>query len=161
MIASTSGTSTTASRTDSSDDVTDGPTRLCIARMYIRSAYTEARITPNFQIFASDLDEDALAVARRGLYLESIAGDMSAERLRRFFTKADDQHYQVNKRLRESVVFAPRIRSRRALPEAGLISCNLLIYIEPEVQKKVMSLFHSRPTRKGSSCSPPGDGRPA
>ena len=69
---------------------------------------------------------------------------MSAERVHRFFTKADDQHYQVNKQLRESVVFAPQnLIGDAPFSKLDLISCrNLLIYIDPEVQKKVMSLFH-------------------
>ena len=63
----------------------------------------------------------------------------SADRLRRFFTKTDDHNYQVNKRLRDTVVFAPQnLIGDAPFSKLDLISCrNLLIYLEPEVQKKV------------------------
>jgi len=106
--------------------------------------FSEVKSTPNLQIFASDLDEDALRFARAGIYPETIAGDLSPERLRRFFTKADDHSYQVNKRLRESVVFAPQnLIGDAPFSKLDLISCrNLLIYLEPEIQKKILALFH-------------------
>ena len=59
------------------------------------------------QIFATDVDEDALEVARAGIYPESIAADVSPERLERFFTRVDDASYQVNKQLREIVIVRP------------------------------------------------------
>ena len=64
--------------------------------------------------------------------------------MRRFFNKADDHSYQVNKRLRESVVFAPQnLIGDAPFSKLDLVSCrNLLIYLEPEVQKKIISLFH-------------------
>jgi two-component system CheB/CheR fusion protein len=103
-----------------------------------------ANLAPNFQIFASDIDEDALAVARRGIYPASAVEDISPERLRRFFTKADEHSYQVVKRLRDAVVFAPQnLIGDAPFSKLDLISCrNLLIYLEPEIQKKVVSLFH-------------------
>ena len=106
--------------------------------------FTETKSTPNLQIFASDLDEEALRFARAGIYPDTIAGDLSPERLRRFFTKTDDHSYQVNKRLRESVVFAPQnLIGDAPFSKLDLISCrNLLIYLEPEIQKKILSLFH-------------------
>jgi two-component system CheB/CheR fusion protein len=96
------------------------------------------------QIFATDVDEDALAVARQGLYPESIATDVSPERLARFFTRVDDQTYQVNKQVRECVTFAAQnLISDAPFTKLDLISCrNLLIYLEPDVQKKVVTLFH-------------------
>ena len=105
----------------------------------------------------------ALAIARRGIYPESAVGDISAERLRRFFTKADDQNYQVNKRLRDAIVFAPQnLIGDAPFSKLDLISCrNLLIYLEPEIQKKVISLFHFALNEGG--CSDAGavrDGRP-
>ena len=112
--------------------------------MLLIEQLARAKVTTNLQIFASDIDEDALAVARRGTYPESVAGDVSAERLRRFFSKADEHHYQVTKRLRDSIVFAPQnLIGDAPFSKLDLISCrNLLIYLEPEVQKKVISLFH-------------------
>ena len=112
--------------------------------MLLIEQFAVAKIATNIQIFASDIDEDALAVARRGIYPESVVGDVSAERLRRFFSRADDHNYQVNKRLRDAVVFAPQnLIGDAPFSKLDLISCrNLLIYLEPEVQKKVISLFH-------------------
>jgi two-component system CheB/CheR fusion protein len=96
------------------------------------------------QIFATDVDEDALAVARQGLYPESISGDVSPERLARFFAKVDDHTYQVNKQVRETVTFAAQnLISDAPFTKLDLISCrNLLIYLEPDTQKKVVTLFH-------------------
>ena len=103
-----------------------------------------AKLDTELQIFASDIDEDALTTARRGIYPESAVADVSAERLRRFFTRTDDQTYQVNKRLRDAIVFAPQnLIGDAPFSKLDLISCrNLLIYLEPEVQKNVISLFH-------------------
>jgi PAS domain S-box-containing protein len=96
------------------------------------------------QIFATDVDEAALAVARQGLYPDSIAADVSPERLARFFARVDDHTYQVNKQVRETVTFAVQnLISDAPFTKLDLISCrNLLIYLEPDVQKKVITLFH-------------------
>jgi two-component system, chemotaxis family, CheB/CheR fusion protein len=98
---------------------------------------------PSFQIFATDLSESALDKARAGVYLENIAQDVSAERLRRFFTKIDGR-YRISKDIREMCVFA-----RHDLAEAppfsriDLISCrNVLIYMEPRLQERVFATFH-------------------
>lgn len=98
----------------------------------------------NIQIFASDIDEKSLDVARTSSYPASIAGDVSSERLKRFFVRTDENHYQVNKQLRESIVFAPQnLISDAPFSRLDLISCrNLLIYLEPDVQQKVVTLFH-------------------
>ena len=95
------------------------------------------------QIFASDIDEQALEVARTGLYPINIAADVFAERLRQFFHKRD-QCYQVGKPLRDCVVFAEQnLISDPPFSKLDLISCrNLLIYLEPEIQRKIISLFH-------------------
>jgi two-component system CheB/CheR fusion protein len=96
------------------------------------------------QIFATDVDEDALTTARHGLYPDSIAADLSPERLAHFFVKVDEHTYQVNKSLREMVVFAVQnLIADAPFTKLDLISCrNLLIYLEAEVQKKVVTLFH-------------------
>ena len=96
------------------------------------------------QIFASDVDENALEVARQGIYPESIAADVSSERLTRFCTRVDDVAYRVSKQLRESVVFARQnVITDAPFSKLDLIVCrNLLIYLEPEVQKKVIALLH-------------------
>jgi two-component system CheB/CheR fusion protein len=97
----------------------------------------------NIQVFASDIDKEALEGARAGIYPESIGADVPPERLRRFFSK-EGETYQVGKQVRECVVFAlQNLISDPPFSKMDLISCrNLLIYLEPDVQKKVVSLFH-------------------
>ena len=110
----------------------------------ILEALSAARKSCRVQIFATDVDEDALEVARQGIYPESIAADVTAERLSRFFTRVDERTYQVAKPLRESVIFAVQnLISDAPFTKLDLVSCrNLLIYLEPDVQKKVITLFH-------------------
>jgi two-component system CheB/CheR fusion protein len=96
----------------------------------------------HLQAFASDIDEGALAFARAGIYPESVAGDLSSERLERFFVKHDGG-YQVAKAVRESLVFTSHnLITAPPFSKLDLISCrNVLIYLEPEVQERVISLF--------------------
>ena len=95
------------------------------------------------QVFASDIDEQALTVARAGKYPVNITADVPAQHLRQFFNKKD-QFYQVGKKLRDSVVFATQnLISDPPFSKLDLISCrNLLIYLEPDIQRKIISLFH-------------------
>ena len=95
------------------------------------------------QIFATDIDDDALEVARSGRYPESIALDVTPQRLQRFFTR-DDHHYTVAKSIRESAIFAAQdLTSDPPFSKLDLISCrNVLIYLEPEMQEKLLTLFH-------------------
>jgi two-component system CheB/CheR fusion protein len=94
------------------------------------------------QVFASDVDDHALEVGRAGAYAESIAEAISADRLERFFVKRG-QGYVVTKQLRETVVFSRQdLISDPPFSKLDLISCrNVLIYIEPAFQKKVLALF--------------------
>ena len=96
------------------------------------------------QIFATDVDEHALEVARRGIYPESIAADVSPERLARFFTRVDESAWQISKQVRETVTFAVQnLITDAPFSKMDLISCrNLLIYLEPEMQKKIITLLH-------------------
>jgi two-component system CheB/CheR fusion protein len=112
--------------------------------MLLLEQLTAAQKSCNLQIFASDIGEDALEIARQGVYPESIVADVSPKRLGRFFTRVDDQSYQVTKQLREAVVFATQnLVSDAPFSKLDLISCrNLLIYLEAEVQKKVIALLH-------------------
>ncbi len=93
-------------------------------------------------VFATDIDEQALETARTGTYPLEIAEQVSAERLERFFT-ADDQGYQVDKHLREAVVFSRHnLLADPPFSKLDLVSCrNVLIYLEPAAQKKVLSVF--------------------
>jgi len=95
------------------------------------------------QIFATDLDRDAIDKARQGRFPENIAADVTPERLRRFFTKEDDG-YRMCKEIREMVIFAPQdIVLDPPFTKLDILSCrNLLIYLIPAVQKKLIPLFH-------------------
>ncbi len=95
------------------------------------------------QVFASDVDKEALDVARTGIYPESIAADVPPGRLRQFFLK-DGTHYRVNKELRETIIFAEQnLIADPPFSKLDLISCrNLLIYLSADVQKRIISLLH-------------------
>jgi two-component system CheB/CheR fusion protein len=95
------------------------------------------------QIFATDISEESLARARAGLYVENIALDVSAERLRRFFTRVDT-HYQISKHIRDMCIFARHdLTQDHPFSRIDLISCrNLLIYLDLYLQKKVFPVFH-------------------
>jgi two-component system, chemotaxis family, CheB/CheR fusion protein len=94
-------------------------------------------------IFATDLDKDAIDRARTGIYPANIAADVSEERLRRFFTE-DEKSYRVNKEIREMVIFAPQdLIMDPPFTKLDMVSCrNVLIYLDVELQKKLMALFH-------------------
>ena len=95
------------------------------------------------QVFASDVDEDAVVFARDGLYPESIAADVSPARLARFFVK-EEHGYRVTPELRAVVVFTVQnVLADPPFSRLDLVSCrNLLIYLRPEAQAKVLALFH-------------------
>jgi len=103
-----------------------------------------------FQIFATDLDRDAIDKARLGTYPTSISADVSPERLARFFSK-EDHGYRVRREIREMVIFAPQnIIMDPPFTKLDFLSCrNLLIYLTAEVQKKLIPLFHFSLTRGG------------
>ncbi|ERJ17616.1 two-component system chemotaxis family CheB-CheR fusion protein [Salinisphaera shabanensis E1L3A] len=95
-----------------------------------------------FIVFASDVDQRALKVARAGFYPESIAADVSPSRLRAYFDKPDD-HYRVKRRLRRVVFAAQNVIEDPPYSRLDLISCrNLLMYLKPEIQKKAIATFH-------------------
>ena len=104
---------------------------------------SEAAVSHEVQIFATDVNNSALEKARQGEYPESIAADVSPERLRRFFSKGPDG-YRVNKRLREICVFARHdVAKDPPFSHLDLITCrNLLIYLDPVLQKRILPLFH-------------------
>jgi two-component system CheB/CheR fusion protein len=95
------------------------------------------------QIYATDLDADAIAVARAGHYPPNIAQDITPERLHRFFNK-DDGGFKVKKELREMVVFAVQnVIKDPPFTRLDLLSCrNLMIYLEPELQNRLILNFH-------------------
>ncbi|HEV2694144.1 MAG TPA: chemotaxis protein CheB [Verrucomicrobiae bacterium] len=95
------------------------------------------------QIFATDLDRDAIDKARQGVFPANITADVSEARLKRFFTK-EANGYRVRKEIRELVIFAPQnLIMEPPFTKLDLLSCrNLLIYLTAEVQKKLIPLFH-------------------
>jgi two-component system CheB/CheR fusion protein len=109
----------------------------------IREYLDEARQNFPAQIFATDIDVEAIEIARAGVYPESIATDVSPERLARFFTQ-EDRSYRISKSVRDLVVFAKQDALKDPpFSKLDLISCrNLLIYLDGEAQKKLLPLFH-------------------
>jgi two-component system CheB/CheR fusion protein len=112
--------------------------------MLLIEQLTAAQKSCRLQIFATDVDDAALETARLGIYTEAISADVSPERLARFFTRIDDSTYQINSQVRESIVFAAQnVITDPPFSKLDLITCrNLLIYLETDVQKKVVSLLH-------------------
>jgi two-component system, chemotaxis family, CheB/CheR fusion protein len=103
----------------------------------------DLRVTIPVQIFASDLSENAIAKARIGLYSKADVSEVSPKILQRFFTKIDGS-FRINKNIRDMCVFAPHnIFSDPPFSRLDLVSCcNLLIYLEPPLQKRMLSTFH-------------------
>src|SRR6266404_3785820 len=95
------------------------------------------------QIFATDVNDRGIERARAGLYSKNITEDISADRLRRFFIE-EDGGYRVSKPIRDMCVFAQQnVLADPPFSRMDLISCrNLLIYLEPMAQKKVIPLLH-------------------
>ena len=95
------------------------------------------------QVFATDIDKSAIATARSGVYPGNISVDVSSRRLKRFFT-AEDNTYCVKKDIREMLVFAPQdIIKDPPFTKLDLVCCrNLLIYLDSELQKRLLPLFH-------------------
>lgn len=98
---------------------------------------------PNVQLFATDIDEQAIADARDGLYPSMIEADISPERLREFFVR-DHGRYRVRKEIREKVLFAAHNVLRDApFSRCDLVCCrNLLIYLKGNAQAQVFDVFH-------------------
>jgi two-component system CheB/CheR fusion protein len=109
----------------------------------LREAMDELRKDFRIQVFATDIDGKAIEKARRGVYPDSISADISPERLARFFAQ-EDNTYRIRKTIRDAVVFAEQnVIEDPPFSRMDLISCrNLLIYFGPELQKKVVRLFH-------------------
>jgi two-component system, chemotaxis family, CheB/CheR fusion protein len=113
-----------------------------VAMLLIEGMHAAGKSCP-IQIFASDVDPDAIEVARAGAYSESIERDVEPERLRRFFAKRE-HGYRVSKELRECVVFAHQnLLADPPFSRLDLVSCrNLLMYLEPAAQNRVLTLLH-------------------
>jgi len=97
----------------------------------------------NYQIFGTDLDSEAIETARLGRFPAGISADVSPERLDRFFTQ-DDGNYTVRKEVREMAIFAPQnLIKDPPFTKLDIITCrNLLIYLNADLQKQLMPIFH-------------------
>lgn len=111
--------------------------------MQILEYLERADIHTKVQIFATDLDEVAVAQARAGLYADDLMANVSQERLQRFFTKTEGR-WQVTKQLREMIVFANHnIIKDPPFSRLDLLVCrNFLIYLNSDIQKLLIPLFH-------------------
>jgi two-component system CheB/CheR fusion protein len=109
----------------------------------LRECLNQSRRNYQAQIFGTDIDERAVELARPGEYPGNIVADVSPQRLKRFFIK-DGDLYRIRKDIREMVVFAPQnIIKNPPFTKLDLLCCrNLLIYLDPELQKKLFPLFH-------------------
>ena len=136
------------------DHAPDRPLRIWVAgcssgeetyslAMLLREHIAAANRGVTLQVFASDVDPDAIAIARDGLYPQSIETEVSASRLSAFFTR-EDHSYRVSPELRASVVFTVQdLLADPPFARLDFVSCrNLLIYLRPEAQAKVASIFH-------------------
>lgn len=95
------------------------------------------------QIFGTDLNEKGIQKARVGIYRESIAEEISPERMARFFVKVDEG-YRINKAVRDMCVFARQnLANDPPFSQMNVVACrNLLIYIQPALQKKIIPILH-------------------
>lgn len=110
-----------------------------LLREYMNRVFKECSV----KIFATDIDDEALNTASRGIYSSKIENHVSPERLRNFFTKKGDT-YQVNKGIRDMVVFAKHnLIIDPPFSKLDFIVCrNLLIYLQPQVQQNILSSFN-------------------
>jgi two-component system CheB/CheR fusion protein len=112
--------------------------------MLVFEAFERAQKPVTAQIFASDIDEQSLKIAREGIYPQSIMSDISSDRLERFFEMTAKDEYQIKKALRETIIFATQnLISDTPFSRLDLISCrNVFIYLQPELQSNVLNTFH-------------------
>jgi chemotaxis methyl-accepting protein methylase len=114
-----------------------------IALLFRECMDREPALNVKVLIYATDIDKVAIAFARQGLYPANIAADVSPERLQRFFLK-EELRYRIRKEIREMMVFAPQnIITDPPFTKLDLLCCrNVMIYLTPELQKKLLPLFH-------------------
>ncbi|PSR55932.1 hypothetical protein AHMF7605_21715 [Adhaeribacter arboris] len=111
--------------------------------MLVAERTLSALNTPKVQIFATDIDDAALTVAREGLYTLNDAADVSPERLRNFFQKEGD-NYRIKREIREMILFASHnFLKDPPFSRLDLVTCrNVLIYLNATAQERVMETFH-------------------
>jgi len=103
----------------------------------------ELEAPPMIQLFATDLDEEAIKAAREGVYSRTIEADVSEERLRRYFVKQHDG-YKVRREMREMILFAQHdLLKDSPFSRVDLVTCrNLLIYLSRDAQRRLFEIFH-------------------
>lgn len=118
--------------------------------LVLLSELERAGMQTKVQIYATDVNADALTLARRGIYPSSIASDVPASHLARYFQKQGDQ-YQVTPAVREAVTFAAHnLLSDPPFSRLDIVTCrNVLIYFTPPVQDRLLELFHFALRRQG------------
>jgi two-component system, chemotaxis family, CheB/CheR fusion protein len=116
----------------------------------LREHMARLEASPQIQVFATDIDEPALDVARQGQYGEGIAEHVSAERLAQFFVH-NERGYQITKAIRDLCIFsAHNLISDPPFARLDLIACrNLLIYLDADVQRRLVPLLHYALTSQG------------
>jgi two-component system CheB/CheR fusion protein len=126
--------------------------------MLLRELLDEQRRNVSALIYSTDIDPEAIAVGRAGRYPVNIAQDVSPERLRRFFVKEGKQ-YRVRKEIREMVVFALQsVVKDPPFTRLDLLSCrNLMIYLEPVLQDRLIPTFHYALNPGGLLCLSPSE----
>ncbi|MEO8324397.1 MAG: chemotaxis protein CheB [Nitrospirota bacterium] len=109
----------------------------------LREYMTQRKIRFHVQVFGTDLDAQAIEMARKGVYPAGIANDVTPERLERFFTK-ETSNYRVKKDIRDLVIFAQHnLLADPPFTKLDLLSCrNLFIYLEGRTQRRLFPLFH-------------------
>ena len=119
-----------------------GEEAFSIAILFLE-AIAAAKSPIKLQIFGSDVDADAVAVAREGFYSTTVRQDISAKRLAAYFVK-EEKGYRVSPELRATLVFTVHdLLADPPFSRIDMVSCrNLLIYLSPEAQDKAVSLFH-------------------
>ncbi|MBP1993554.1 CheR family methyltransferase [Paenibacillus eucommiae] len=110
-----------------------------LIKQHMESIGTEYEV----KIFATDLDKESIQFASRGVYPDLITRSVSPEHLKKYFTLQGSE-YQVNKEIRQMIVFAQHnMLKDPPFIQLDLVTCrNMFIYLEPEMQRKVISLFH-------------------
>ncbi len=108
-----------------------------------KEALTAAESTRHITIFATDIDDRAVTIARAGLYNDAIEADITAERLERHFVR-DGQRYRIAKHIRDMCVFSTHdLVKDPPFSKLDMVSCrNLLIYFEAPLQQRVIATFH-------------------
>ncbi len=112
--------------------------------MLVAEAASVTNVDSTVQIFATDVDQDAIEYARAGKYPESIVADVPAELLEKYFVKGEDKGYRASKKIREMIIYAVQnLTADPPFSKLDLISCrNLLIYLDTILQQKIFPTFY-------------------